>query len=65
MSPELHRPVRTRREFRDALREAFADMALTGCRLAWICDEDFADWPLNEPMVIDRLTQWARSHRRP
>jgi hypothetical protein len=59
-----HRPIATRTEFHDALREAFAEMAQVGCREAWLCDEDFADWPLNERAVIELLTHWAAAHRK-
>src|SRR5205814_3557092 len=41
-----------------------AQMARVGCREAWLCDEDFADWPLNAPAVIMQLTQWAQPHRK-
>jgi len=68
MSHEDHGPtyrtLSTRVEFHDALREAFSDMAQAGCRDAWLCDEDFADWPLNEPAVIELLTGWAMAHRK-
>ncbi|HEX6708605.1 MAG TPA: hypothetical protein VF169_27965 [Albitalea sp.] len=64
MSAPLTHPISTREEFHDALRDALAEMARTGCREAWLCDEDFADWPLNERAVIDHLQQWAQSHRR-
>jgi len=59
-----HRPISTRLEFHDALREAFAEMAQVGCRMAWLSDEDFADWPLNERAVIELLTHWAQAHRK-
>lgn len=59
-----YRALSTRVEFHDALREAFADMAQAGCREAWLSDEDFADWPLNEQAVIELLTHWAESHRK-
>jgi hypothetical protein len=59
-----HRLITTRLEFQDALHEAFADMARTGCREAWLSDEDFAGWPLNAPAVIEHLTQWAQAHRK-
>lgn len=60
----LHRIITTRLEFHEALREGFADIANTGCREVWICDEDFADWPLGEPEVIAHLTRWAMPHRK-
>jgi len=64
MSEPLHRLITTRLEFHGALQEAFAEMAQTGCREVWISDEDFADWPLNAPSVIEQLTHWAQSHRK-
>src|SRR5256885_16067665 len=60
---ETQRAIATRTEFHDALREAFAEIAQVGCREAWLCDEDFADWPLNERAVIELLTHWAAAHR--
>ena len=56
--------ITTRAGFHQALRNAFDEMAAAGCREAWISDEDFADWPLNEPSVIEQLSHWARSHRK-
>ena len=35
-----------------------------GCRELWLCDNDFADWPIGERAVIESLSQWAGSHRR-
>lgn len=58
------RLIATRLEFQDALREAFGDIARTGCREVYLCDEDFADWPLNEIAVVEHLAQWAHSHRK-
>ena len=63
-SRSLHRALATRPEFHDALREAFAEMAEAGCREAWMLDEDFADWPLNERALVDTLTRWAAPHRK-
>jgi len=64
MTTSENRPIATRQEFHDALRDALAEMARIGCREAFLCDEDFADWPLNERAVIEHLQQWAQSHRR-
>jgi hypothetical protein len=58
------RPIATRAEFQAALREVFADLARTGCREVWLCDSDFAEWPLNEREVVEHLTQWAYAHRK-
>ena len=64
MSHEMQRPITTRVEFHDALREAVQALADEGAREVWISDEDFADWPLNERAVIEQLTRWAQAHRK-
>lgn len=64
MNEPIYRAIATRADFHQALREAFAEMARTGCREAWLCDEDFADWPLNDREVVDQLSQWAYAHRK-
>jgi hypothetical protein len=56
--------ISSRSEFHDALRTAFADAAAQGCREIWLCDIDYADWPLNEPGVIASLTEWAKGYRK-
>jgi peptidyl-tRNA hydrolase len=56
--------ITSRGEFHAAVREAFAEAARAGCREIWLVDIDFADWPLNEPQVIECLTQWAQAHRK-
>jgi hypothetical protein len=56
--------ITSRSEFHAALRSALAEAAAVGCRELWLCDNDFADWPLGERQVVDSLSQWAGSHRR-
>jgi hypothetical protein len=56
--------ITTRAEFQTALRTAFDEVAESGARELWLCDENFAEWPLGERAVIKRLTQWAASNRR-
>jgi len=56
--------ITSRGEFHAALRSALAEAAAVGCRELWLCDNDFADWPLGERQVVDSLSQWAGSHRR-
>ena len=63
MSTPASHLIETRSEFQAALRQAFADIASVGPREVWMCDEDFADWPLNEPQVIEHLSRWAMGHR--
>ncbi|MDL2338495.1 MAG: hypothetical protein QFE16_11700 [Pseudomonadota bacterium] len=55
--------IETRSEFQLAVRQAFADIASAGPREIWMCDEDFSDWPLNDPQVIEQLSRWAMGHR--
>jgi len=59
-----HRMLSSRSEFHEALRTAFDRVAAQGCREIWLCDPDFADWPLGEIAVVDSLTRWASSHRK-
>lgn len=59
-----HRILSSRGECQEAFRLAFAEAARLGCRELWLCDVDYADWPLSERAVIDSLSQWAYSHRR-
>jgi hypothetical protein len=58
------RILTSRGEFHDALRESFALVADQGCREVFICDPNFADWPLSERAVIEDLTRWAYAHRK-
>lgn len=53
-----------RAAFQEALRRAFAALAQSDCREVWLCDRDFAAWPLGEAATISQLSQWAFSHRR-
>jgi hypothetical protein len=62
--PTEHTLITSRSEFHQAVRTAFAEAAAEGCREIWLVDIDYADWPLNEPELIDHLTQWARAYRK-
>jgi hypothetical protein len=64
MSTEPASLITGRAEFHAALRHAFERLASAGAREVWLCDEDFADWPLGERRVVDLLTQWAASSRK-
>jgi hypothetical protein len=63
MSIEPGTLITTRGEFQAALHHAFAQAAQRGCRELWLCDEDFADWPLGERAVVEQFGQWAASNR--
>ncbi len=56
--------ISSRSDFHAALRAAFARFAEHGAREVWLCDEDFADWPLGERATIELLTRWASSSRK-
>ncbi|CAN5321592.1 hypothetical protein BH09PSE5_BH09PSE5_06010 [soil metagenome] len=54
----------SRNEFQAAIRNAFAQAAEVGCRELWLCDVNFANWPLGEIKVVEELTQWGYAHRK-
>lgn len=56
--------ITSRSGFHAAVRTGFAEAAETGCPEIWLCDADFADWPLGERAVVEQLTQWAGAQRR-
>lgn len=64
MSETESQLIASRGSFHAAVRAGFAAAARLGCRELWLCDADFADWPLGERAVIEQLTQWATSQRR-
>lgn len=64
MTDRQQTQIATRLEFHDALREAFAEISQTGCREMFMCDQDFADWPLSDDAVIASLTHWVLPHRK-
>jgi hypothetical protein len=61
---QQYRLITTRVEFHDAVCEAFAEIAQTGCREVWLCDADFSDWPLDDKAILEALTHWAMPHRK-
>lgn len=52
--------VGSRAEFQAAVRALITHLEAAGVRQMWWVSPDFADWPLDEPEVIDALTHWAR-----
>jgi hypothetical protein len=64
MSTEPSSLITSRSEFHTAIRLAFAEAAAKGSRELWLCDSDFADWPLGERTVIEQLGIWAASSRK-
>lgn len=59
------------REGRFVGRQQFQDLVVQGLQLAaahasplvWLCDPDFADWPLGERRTVDALDAWAAATR--
>ena len=56
--------ISTRSGFQAAIREAVDRAAARGARELCFVDDTFADWPLNEIAIVDRLTHWAGAQRR-
>lgn len=57
-------PIASRADFHRVLVQAFERAAEVGCREIWLCDVDYAEWPLGEQAVVQALTRWAYAHRR-
>ena len=64
MNTRANTLITTRGEFHTALKLGFAEAAASGSREIWLCDDDYADWPLGERAVVDQLSLWAASNRR-
>ena len=64
MSEPESQLITSRSGFHEAVRQAFAEAAEAGCPEIWLCDADFADWPLGERAVVEQLTHWAGAQRR-
>ncbi len=62
--PRTVSAIGSRVAFQQAVRDALRDAADAGCRALWLCDADFAAWPLGERAVVDTLTRWVGSQRR-
>ena len=56
--------IGTREQFHQAIRSALAEAAAQGCHEIVMCDNDFSDWPLNDPALIESLVQWAGPQRK-
>lgn len=54
-------PLGTRAEFQAAVRAMLVNAEAGGVKHLWWVSPDFADWPLDEPALIDALSHWARA----
>jgi hypothetical protein len=61
---DTSRLITSRNEFLDALHYGFDEAASKGSREIWLCDNDFADWPLGHRAVVEQLQLWALSSRK-
>lgn len=57
-------PIEGREAFQRALLDALAECAAREAPQLWLCDRDFADWPLGRPATIEALTRCVGSKRR-
>jgi hypothetical protein len=64
MNSESITQIASRKDFHDALGAALAGAAHTGAAEICLVDPHFNDWPLNEPAVVESLSQWVSSRRR-
>lgn len=56
--------IDSRSGFQSAVRWALTQALAQGARRLLVCDEQLADWPLDEPPVLETLTAWARLPQR-
>ncbi len=64
VNPELRTAPVGRQAFRQGLIDAIAGAAVEGRReMIWV-DSDFADWPLDDRLVLDAMSRWARQPMR-
>jgi hypothetical protein len=56
-------PLESRAEFLDAIRSSCALAAQSGAREILLVDPTFADWPLNDPALVESLAGWIDSRR--
>lgn len=61
MSTEDIDRIASRVEFHDAVKAAFAQAEAGRAREIFLVDPTFADWPLNDPAIIESLGRWVDS----
>lgn len=52
------------RAFAEAVREQLLQAMAADVRELWLCDPDFAHWPLNDATLVEALSAWAGAQRR-
>lgn len=60
----LQRPIGSRAEFDAAVHQALNHALLRRSRrMVWL-DQDFAEWPLDDALLLQRLTEWMQLPQR-
>lgn len=57
-------PITSRAEFGTAVAWGVQTAIERGARRLWFTDPHFADWPLDDPALLDALTAWLRLPQR-
>lgn len=52
-----------REAFQQLVVQGLQQAAQLGCPLVWLCDPDFAAWPLGERRLVQALDAWAAATR--
>lgn len=55
--------IGSRADFHAALRAGLEEAQDAGVTTLWLIDRDFADWPLGERAIVERLQAWITSRR--
>lgn len=58
------RPIDSRADFVAAVHDAVDQALARGARRMLWGDKDFAEWPLDDPALLQRLTHWLRLPQR-
>ena len=52
-----------RQQFENLVVQGLLQAAASASALVWLCDPDFADWPLGQRPLVDALDAWAVATR--
>lgn len=61
MTAETIVQIASRADFHDAVRSAVAQAEAARAREIFLSDPTFADWPLNDPGIVESLQRWVDS----
>jgi hypothetical protein len=63
LDDQLAQAVAGREAFRLAVLGALDECARARTSELWLCDRDFAHWPLGQPAMVEALTRWIGAKR--